>query len=166
MESSESLKPNRSGQESVILELICRTPEAARAAVAMWAYWRRQLTKPRGLPAGRRGQTQMPPSIRCLDLATQNRKGHSFPHMSRERHHPPRDQCSHNRKGNAKRQMPALIGEIEGGWQLDEADLRWLAAGAVDYRNPGESADAQDACKAIEVATRFREKIRTVMHLA
>ncbi len=46
----------------------------------------------------------------------------------------------------------------EWSWPVEE--LRLLTRAAIDFRYPGESADAEEAAKAFEIATRMRSKLR------
>ena len=50
---------------------------------------------------------------------------------------------------------------LEWLWPVEE--LRLLTRAAVEFRYPGESADAEQAAKAFETATRMRSKLRELL---
>jgi HEPN domain-containing protein len=50
---------------------------------------------------------------------------------------------------------------LEWSWPLE--DLRFLTRAAVVFRYPGEAADLEDAAQALDIATRLREKLLSLL---
>ncbi|MGH9325298.1 MAG: HEPN domain-containing protein [Terriglobia bacterium] len=51
-------------------------------------------------------------------------------------------------------------------WSWPVEELRLLTRAAVDFRNPGESADSEEASGAFEAATRLRAKLRLLFGIS
>jgi hypothetical protein len=45
-------------------------------------------------------------------------------------------------------------------------ELRLLTRAAVDFRYPGEAADREEAAEALEIATRMRASLRSLLDIA
>jgi HEPN domain-containing protein len=56
--------------------------------------------------------------------------------------------------------LDRLLAPACRGWSWPLAELRLLTRAAVDFRYPGESADMDEAAKALEVASRMRARLR------
>ena len=51
-------------------------------------------------------------------------------------------------------------------WSWPVQELRFLTRAAVDFRYPGESADASEANESLDIATRMRAKLRPFLGLS
>lgn len=59
--------------------------------------------------------------------------------------------------------LSRLVTSSYPGWGWDEADLKWLSLAAAQYRYPGESADRDDAERALSVCTALRKRLLEVI---
>ncbi len=59
--------------------------------------------------------------------------------------------------------LDSLLAPACPEWLWPVAELRLLTRAAVDFRYPGESADAEEAAKAFEIATQMRSKLRELL---
>ncbi len=50
-------------------------------------------------------------------------------------------------------------------WSWPVQELRFLTRAAVDFRYPGESADASEANESLDIATRMRTMLRQLLGL-
>lgn len=55
--------------------------------------------------------------------------------------------------------LDELLSRSYRQWSWPLEDLRFLTRAAVDFRYPGETADADEAASALEIATKMREKL-------
>jgi HEPN domain-containing protein len=60
-------------------------------------------------------------------------------------------------------ELHRLLTGVVPQWSWDETQLQTLSLGAVDYRYPGESADAADAAEAFDICTRAQESLRKLL---
>ncbi|MEW6657544.1 MAG: HEPN domain-containing protein [Thermodesulfobacteriota bacterium] len=56
-----------------------------------------------------------------------------------------------------------LLAPVCPEWSWPMEDLRFLTRAAVAFRYPGEAADREDAAQAFDLATRLREKLRSLL---
>jgi HEPN domain-containing protein len=56
-----------------------------------------------------------------------------------------------------------LLSPVCNDWSASSEDLRFLTRAAVDFRYPGESADAEIAREALAICTRMRENLNLLL---
>jgi len=62
--------------------------------------------------------------------------------------------------------LSRLLEPLWPGWSWPAEELRLLTRAAVDYRYPGEAADQEEASEALEIATRLRASLRSLLEIA
>ncbi len=60
-------------------------------------------------------------------------------------------------------QLHLLLQPVCPGWQPEIADLRYLTRAGVDFRYPGEAADREEAEGALEICSRLRLVLLTIL---
>ena len=60
-------------------------------------------------------------------------------------------------------QLDQLLAQRCKQWSCPVEELRFLSRAAVDFRYPGEEADAQEAAEAFAIATRLRQKLFAIL---
>jgi HEPN domain-containing protein len=59
--------------------------------------------------------------------------------------------------------LSRTLEELIPGWSWPDDELRFLTRAAVEYRYPGESANADDAAEALDVCRRVRTELLSRM---
>ena len=59
--------------------------------------------------------------------------------------------------------LDSLLAQAGVGWSWPVDELRFLTRASVDFRYPGESADLQEAQRAVDIAARMRDKLRSLL---
>jgi HEPN domain-containing protein len=62
--------------------------------------------------------------------------------------------------------LSQLLEPVLSGWSWPVQELRLLTRAAVDFRYPGEAADREEAVEALEIATRMRASLRSLLDIA
>jgi HEPN domain-containing protein len=57
----------------------------------------------------------------------------------------------------------ATVASLEPGCSWSVEELRFLTRAAVAFRHPGESADREDATRALEIASALRSQLRPLL---
>lgn len=60
-------------------------------------------------------------------------------------------------------QLNRLLQQACPGWSWPVEQLRFLTRASVDFRYPGEAADAAEAREAFAICQRLREKLRLLL---
>lgn len=60
-------------------------------------------------------------------------------------------------------ELSAQLTALEPGWSWDARDLRWLTLCGTVYRYPLKDASAQDARRALDLATRIRSAMQPLL---
>jgi HEPN domain-containing protein len=60
-------------------------------------------------------------------------------------------------------QLSQLVSQASPKWSWPLNELRFLTRAAVDFRYPGESADREEAQGALDIASRMREKLLSLL---
>jgi HEPN domain-containing protein len=61
-------------------------------------------------------------------------------------------------------QLDQLLQPVCAGWSWPVEELRFVTRAAVDFRYPGEMADAGEAREAFEISIRLREKLLALIN--
>jgi HEPN domain-containing protein len=61
--------------------------------------------------------------------------------------------------------LDRLLAPVCPGWSWPVEELRLLTRAAVDFRYPGESADESEASQSLDIATRMRTTLRSLLGL-
>jgi HEPN domain-containing protein len=56
-------------------------------------------------------------------------------------------------------QLDRLLAAARPDWSWPTEELRFLTRASLDFRYPGESADREEAARALDIATRLRERL-------
>lgn len=62
-------------------------------------------------------------------------------------------------------ELNRLLAPVSKEWSWPAQELRFLTRASVDFRYPGESADRGEATESLNIATRLRGKLRTLLGL-
>jgi len=59
--------------------------------------------------------------------------------------------------------LDRLLAPVCQGWSWPAEELRFLTRAAVDFRYPGGSADESEASQSLDIATRMRATLRSLL---